>query len=543
MNISHLVSYYSVFLFVILAAFLGCEGGILDTTPRNTLNSDIFWESERDAVSAVNAIYNRIPGVGEMAWDRYSDIGNLMSPSGDWASIQRGEHGASTGLFQNYWDTNYQTIGRVNYFLENVDKVRENDPAVSDALLTRLQAEARVIRAMTYMRMTFWFGDIPLVTETITVDEGRDLMSATREVIVDFIDDELTQSAEYLPVEYTSSDDIGRITKGAALGLKARAMIYNNRWEDAADAAQEVMDLGVYGLYDSYEELFGYDAQNSEEVILDRQYTKDDHSHGFFNAYAPRMMSGNVGLSPSRVLVDAYETVNGMSIEDDPLYDPMDPYSNRDPRLVYTLFLPTFSDDVPGSVLYNGQVYENRPGSGTADEIIIQQNRTNTGFNTRKYVNAKDMDDRSNCGTNFILIRYADILLMYAEAKIELNELDASVFEAINEIRQRPDVNMPEIDNIGQSQEEMREIVRNERTVELAMEGLRYWDIIRWRIAEDVLQGNVPGMDYIPIGETETEQFVSGIINRHFDPERHYLWPIPEQELTINSNLVQNPGY
>ncbi|WP_170864250.1 RagB/SusD family nutrient uptake outer membrane protein [Fodinibius roseus] len=515
----------------------------MDTTPQNTLNSEIYWQSEEDAFSAVNAIYNELPGVGEMAWDRYSDIGNLMSPSGDWASIQRGEHGASTGLFQNYWDSNYQTIGRVNYFLENVDKVQENDPAASESLLTRLQAEARVIRAMTYMRMSFWFGDIPLVTSSISVEEGRGLVPATREEIVDFIDNELTQAAGNLPVEYASSDDIGRITKGAALGLKARAMIYNNRWSDARDAALEVMNLGVYDLYDSYENLFGYAAQNNDEVILDRQYTRDDHSHSFFEAYAPRMMNGSVGISPTRILVDAYETENGLSIEEDPSYDPLDPYSNRDPRLEYTLFLPTFSDDVPGSELYNGEIYENRPGTGTADEIIIQQNRTNTGFNTRKYVNPEDMSDRSNNGTNFILLRYADILLMYAEAKIELNEIDASVYDAINEVRQRPDVNMPEIANTGQSQEEMREIVRNERMVELAMEGLRYWDVIRWRIAEDVLQGNVPGMDYIPVGETEPVQFVSGIINRHFDPDRHYLWPIPEQELTINSNLTQNPGY
>lgn len=542
MNIYHLLSRL-ILLTSIFLLLLACEDGILDTKPQNTLNNEIFWQSESDAFSAVNAMYSRLPGVGEMAWDRYSDIANLMAPSGNWASIQRGEHDASLGIFQNYWNENYQTIGRVNYFLENVDKILDADPSTSEEIITRLEAEARVIRAMTYMRMSFWFGDIPLVTSTVSVEEGSQLTSTSRDEIVNFLDTELTQAAEILPVEYSSSDDLGRITKGAALSLKARAMLYNNRWSEVVEATQEVMNLGVYSLYENYEHLFGYAAQNNEEVILDHQYTKDDYSHSFFESYAPRMMNGNVGISPSRKLVDAYQTKNGLSIEEDPSYDPLDPYSNRDPRLKYTLFVPTFSDDVPGSILYNGEVYENRPGSGTADEIIIQQNRTNTGFNIKKYINQEDMSDRSNNGTNFILIRYADVLLMYAEAKIELNEIDESVYDAINAVRQRPDVAMPEINNTGQTQEVMREIVRNERMVELAMEGLRYWDIIRWRIAEDVLQGNVTGMDYIPIGGTDLTQFVSGIIFRNFDSSRHYLWPIPEQELTISSDLTQNPGY
>src|SRR5690606_5945405 len=123
-----------------------------------------------------------------------------------------------------------------------------------------------------------------------------------------------------------------------------------------------------YSLYPTYQTLFSYAAENNNEVILDRQYAKDINSNSFFNTYAPKGMNGNVGIAPTRTLVDAYETKNGLSIEEDPSYNPLNPYSNRDPRMRYSLFLPTFSDVVPGDVLFNGVVYDSRPGSRTTDE-------------------------------------------------------------------------------------------------------------------------------------------------------------------------------
>src|SRR5699024_5511723 len=286
-------------------------------------------------------------------------------------------------------------IRRANYFLENVDRIRENDPNVSGKLVSRLEAEVRVILAMQYMRLSFFFGDVPLVTSPLSTEEGTEVEEAPQEAIVDFIKDELTQAAGNLPLEY-SSDNIGRITKGAALSIKARAMLYNNRWQEAADAAQAVMDLGRYRLYDSFENLFSYDAQNNDEVILDRQYSQDVAEHNFFAAFAPHGMNGGAQISPTRTLVEAFETENGLPIEEEHQHDKRDPYSNRDPRLDYTLFLPAFSDEVPGEMMDNDVEYDPRPGSGTADEMEKDLERTKTGFNIQKYVNPEDIDDRGN---------------------------------------------------------------------------------------------------------------------------------------------------
>ncbi len=528
----------SLALFTLL---VGCDDNILNTVPVNELNSELFWRSTNDAISAANAVYSFMPGIGEIQWDMMSDIGHTNNPADFRQAIEKGEHDSTLGFFGSLWNSHYQAIRRANYFLENVDQVLDNDPVYTEELNKRLKAEVRTIRAMMYMRLSFFFGDVPLITNTISPDEAALVSETSREAITDFISVELSEAASDLPLSYSGAN-IGRITRGAALSLKARALIYNNRWQEAAIAAEQVIDLGVYELNESFESLFGYSAQNSSEIILDRQYSRGSLSQNFFIAYGPQGMNGNVGISPTGKLADSYQTINGLSIFEDPEFDEMNPFHNRDPRLQYTLFLPTFSDDVPGDVLYNGVLYDPRPGSGTGDEIERDLNRTKTGFNTKKYINMDDLSDPGNNGTNFILIRYADVLLMYAEAKIELNQIDNTVYEAINKVRARQDVNMPPITG-SLSQGELREVVRNERMTELAMEGLRFWDIRRWRIAEDVMVGNIPGMRYIRSGETEIQHFIFGGTTRAFNPNRDYLFPKPAQELIINPNLRQNTGY
>lgn len=528
-------------LFVLLIGVAGCDDALLDSKPTDSLNDAIFWKTGSDAVNAVNALYPFLPGIGEIHWDIMSDIGHVLAPSNVMATIEKGEHDANTDRFSSEWNNQYRGIRAVNYFLENVDRVAEEDPSVTDEFTRRLKAEARFIRAMLYTRLVMLFGDVPLVTSSLTLEESNQVTRTDAQQVWDFIESELTEIANDLPVQYTGSD-IGRITRGAAHAFKARAMLYAERWEKAAAAARNVMDLGIYSIHPSYEKLFSYGAQNNSEVILDRQYAQDVQSHNFFGQYAPKGMNGSVGICPTRTLVDAYQTINGLSIDEDPEYDPLNPYANRDPRLDYTLFIPAFSDDVPGEIMYNGQEYDPRPGSGTADEVERDYQRTKTGFNTQKYVNPEDMDDRANCGTNFILIRYADVLLMYAEAKIEAGQIDASVYDAINEVRTRPDVNMPPVTE-GKSQAELRSIVRHERMIELAMEGLRFFDLRRWRTAHNVMQGAIQGMRYIRSGESEVKTLTYAGVVRFFNPERDYLWPIPQQEIVLNPNLTQNPGY
>lgn len=519
----------------------GCQKNLLDTAPRDSLSNAGFWKTKEDAVNAVNALYSFLPGIGELDWDMISDIANTNSTAAATVTIERSEHDANTNYFANKWADGYQAIRAVNYFLENADAVKEEDESLDDALLNRLKGEARFIRAFHYTRLTMLFGDVPLITQTLNIEESKQVTRTPSEQVWDFVESELTGIVEQLPAEY-SGNDKGRITKGAALSMKARAMLYAGRWDKAAAAAKAVMDLNLYSLYPSYENLFSYSAENSSEVILDRQYAKDVAQHNYFNRFGPSGMNGDVGMCPTFTLVQKYETVKGLGVNEDPAWDPLDPYSNRDPRLGYSIFIPAFSDAVPGDVLYNGQPYDPRPGSGTADEVEVDYRRTKTGFSTKKYINEEDMNDRGNCGTNFMLIRYADVLLMYAEAKVEAGQIDQSVYDAINQVRGRGDVNMPPV-TTGKSQAELRKIVRHERTVELALEGFRFFDLRRWKAAEVVMRGPIAGMRYIRSGGSTADTLFYGGVVRSFDPASDYLWPIPQQEIVLNSNLTQNPGY
>ena len=242
-------------------------------------------------------------------------------------------------------------------------------------------------------------------------------------------------------------------------------------------------------------------------------------------------------MSPTRILADEYETINGIDIEKDPSYDPKNPYENRDPRLKYTLY-------TPGDTLPNGTIYDSRPGwSSSADVIGASYQVSKTGLLPRKYINPEDIgqSNRTNCGINLIIMRYAEILLIAAETRIELNtELDIAL-NYINQIRQREDVQMPILTGLT-TQNDLRKAVRHERMVELALEGHRFFDIRRWKIAENVCNmSQIEGMQYVDIdtGELIT---VTTDYQKKFT-ERDYLWPIPYNERQLNTNLTQNEGW
>ena len=541
MNFSNVIK--KTLMICLLVSIGGCQADLLDTYPKNQLSNASFWDSETDAVSAVNAMYGYLPGYAEVEWDRFTDIATTNSPAEATIQIEMGEHNSSTARFASNWNGGYSAIRAANYFLENVDKVLESDPALSQEALDRYKAEVRFIRAFFYVRLTMLFGDVPLITQTLNEQEAREQTRTPQEQIWDFVSSELTEIADDLPESYTE-ENIGRITKGAALAMNARAMLYAQRWTQSAQAAKAVIDLNQYSLYSDYEKLFSYQGQNNEEIILDRQYESDVASHNFFAQSAPVSLNGSVGISPTRNLVEAFETVNGLSIFEDPDFDPLNPYAQRDPRLDHTLFIPTFSDDVPGEQLFNGSIYDPRPGSGTGDQVEVDYFRTKTGFSMQKYINEEDFIDPSNGGVNFILIRYADVLLTYAEAKIEAGDIDDSVYQAINQIRAR--VDMPPISD-GLDGDELLQVVRHERKVELALEGLRFFDLRRWKTAEDVMHGPIEGMHYIPVGEPTTSDNIRTLIYRgtirSFNPARDYLFPIPQQELLLVPGLEQNAGY
>lgn len=518
--------YISIFIVLISA---GCKKDLLITVPNDRITSDIFWTQEKDAVIASNALYTFLDGINQLHRDVFTDIAHTNTQYGDYKEIETGAYNGLSPVVLAEWVNDYKGIHGANYFLENIDMV----VTANTDLITHLTGEVRFIRAYLYTNLVFIYGNVPLVTKSLTIDEAKNVEQTPASGIWDFIYKELNDAANELPVV---ASEKGRITKGAALALNARAMLYAKRYDKAAELAKAVMDLGVYSLYPSYQNLFSYVAENNSEVILDKEFLKNVYANSIISLFAPfSIISNEVVVVPLKKIADSYQMTNGKNIDEAGSgFDPYDPYKNRDPRRRYSIY-------VPGDTLPTGVIFDSRPNSGTSDEAGSNYMVSVTGFYIKKYINKEDITETDNSGINIILLRYAEILLTYAEAKTELDQIDASVYDAINEVRQRPDVNMPLI-NQPQTQAVLRETIRHERMVELAFEGQRFFDIRRWDIAAEVFN-NVPiaGLTYVDNSGQLKTIFQLGFV-RNFK-QRDYLWPIPQSEMDVTKNLKQNPGW
>lgn len=507
-----------------------CKKDILETVPNDRVSSTIYWRTESDAIYGVNSVYSALDAVNLFVLDGVSDIGHTNTTFTVEFNIENGTYDASHSRIQTEWQSTYRGIFLANDVLANIDKITSSNTALID----RLKAETRVLRAYYYLKLTGLYGDVPMITTPISAAEGLTIARTSQAEVYEFISAELTAAATALPATYAAADK-GRVTKGAALALKARAHLWAGNFAEAATAAKAVMDLNVYGLVDEYGKLFTYAMENSKEVVLDKQFlagTLTHNSFAYMGPYSQRNSASN--FVPTKALADLYTMKNGKDITDPTSgFDPMQPYLNRDPRMRFTMFLD-------GDVLPSGILFQPVPGSGGADEVGKTQYNTSTGYSLKKYVVAEDLQTPGASGLNFMLLRYAEVLLTYAEAKIELNQLDASVYDAINAVRTRSDVGLPALET-GLTQEQLRQIVRKERTIELAFEGWRLFDIRRWRIGEQVMRGPVYGITYYENGNPVTVEVPSVV--RVFDPGKHYLWPVPQKENALNPALGQNPGW
>lgn len=522
-------------MIVVSVITLSCESDLLNTTPKDRLASDLFWNTEQDAVYAATGVYSILGGHWRYAsMDSYTDISHFILQWREESVVEKHTFNSSNNVIASEWSYYYTIINASNTFLENVVLIED----MNEVLRERLIAEIKTLRSFAYINLVMLYGDVPLTTNTLTIQDAKSVIRTPQSQIWDFISDELTEAAQDLPIV---QEEKGRITKGVALGLKARAMLYAERYEDARNAAKKVMDLGVYQLNDSYAQLFKYSGENSAEIMFARQYAKDISSHEIFAFFTPNsLFTQQCQVVPTKKLIDAYKMQStGLPISDPSSgFDIDNPYKDRDPRLYHTVYLT-------GDILPNGQILNTMPGSGTGDDVTISaENVTPTGWYFKKYMNNEDYSDPWNSGINLIYLRYAEVLLTYAEASVEIGSsvIDQTVIDAINAIRTREDVSMPIITTTSQA--ELREIVRNERMVELAMEGHRLYDIRRWKIGEQVIPGTIKGMTYE--SPTQPGRYITleltGYV-KEFDAKKHYLWPIPFRELDLNENIQQNPGY
>lgn len=546
---NHMKNNIIVLACAMLIVLAGCSDDFLERTPSDQVSSTNFFTQEKDLIYAVNAVY---ASIGFNHWERsygYStDLLRIEAITDNaldhhsWNAGYRLADGTASAYdwyVEHRWRERYRGIQRANRIFEGADGVTD----IVAEKKARLIAEAKVLRAYFYFDLVYLFGNVPFITTSLTPDEATESTRTDKTTILDAMVADLTSAAADLPTSY-SSDNIGRVTQGAAISLKARILLYQEKWEEAAVAAKEVMDMGVYNIYPSYQEMFTYEGINNSEVIFDLQEMHEKQWNFTLQNYGPNSVGGWSSGCPLQSLVDAYECTDGNTIDVSPLFDPNNPYANRDPRLTHSILYPGREwrdgvfNTIPGAT-YPGK--EIVPGDDLTDGTGGQWNKTATGYNWLKYISEDDIDngDYWNGAIHFILIRYAEILLTYAEAKIESDDIDQSVYDAINEVRQRPDVNMPAI-TTGKTRDQLRTIVRRERRVELAFEGLRLMDIRRWKIAENVMPGVPEGLTYTDPDTGEDVTLSWG--ERTFNPNKHYLWPIPQTEVDI-SHLEQNPGW
>lgn len=537
-----------ILLLATVFSFNSCAD-FLDRDPLSQASENTFWKTEADAEKGLNALYPLLPGQRDFWRDCESD-NSLMTNS--WGEsglgyICQGIHNASTGYLLEEWV--YGDIYRILYFLDKLSSMQ-----IDEEKKQRFEGEARFILALKYYRMTRHFGDIPLIKEKPIELENAALPRSPKQEVLDYAIENVNKAIEYLPDTY-SGDDIGRITKGAALTLKADMYLdmasyqkfhygqdATNLWKEVSDAAQKVIDSNLYALEEDFAYIFTAEANNNnKEVILAHQYLEDELTHMLPILCSPAGTGitgqGWASFCPTRQLVDSYEMIDGNTIYDSPLYDKNNPWENRDLRLKKTFFLPgidclrpdgSYSPYMPHPAFNNPERINNEGGGIT-------------GYMYLKY-NDPELEKPDASWTNFSLYRYAEVLLIQAEALNEYDPGNSKIAENVNLIRSR--AGLPDVTKHLGNQEKMREIIREERRHEFVAEHKRYFDILRWKIAEDVL--NEPGYginkdENSAIGDFTQEKFLGQ--DRTFDPQKHYLWPIPQSARDKNPNLSQNPNW
>jgi len=530
-------------LTAILALVASCS---LDTVPHDALSTATFPQKAEDVELLAIGCYD---GWTDQTFTVYNDVfsdNGICTINGNWARYANGTTSHATPGIG--WFT-YSTITRCNNFL---NATKDGDFGFKDPdRLDQLRAEIRFLRAFRYYSLCTAYGDVPLITDVVTTLEEARVKATPENQIADFIISEMDQITADLPIE---ADEAGRITKGAALALKMRTALHYKYYPTAESAADDIISLNAYSLYSEgekpYEELFKEKNEDNSEVILAMKRCMNDYKNQTIIEFCNPADGGWAAFNPTQDLVDAYEMSDGKTVEEAQKageYDPVHPFKNRDPRFYATVLYPGADWCTHTGVkrIFN-TLDEYIDDVNNVDHIGDSNNSSKTGYITRKYMNPlTQYTDINNTGLDWIVFRYAEVLLAKSEALIEQNKnLDTATI-LINMVRTR--AGMPAVDKSKYStQETLRELLRRERRVEFAFEGLRRTDLMRWGLTIEKLNGKVYGcplgtvmMDYnVP----ETERAVLTLPNTNIVEERHVTnvyMAIPQSELDYNTNLKQ----
>ncbi len=543
-----------------------CNDSFLDRMPHDKLTDANFWQTEQHLRSVTNTFTNSLAG---KEWLNKTEIAADSAPwavSTAWRNIGGGYFNSDISNINSVWYAAYSGIGKTNYFLNNYNRAT----GVKEEVRERYAAEAYFYRAYNYWILTSFFGDVPLITDELNVESpdvyrGRD----KRADVIDRITKDLEDHYKALP-EYIAagSADFGHVSQTAALALLSRIYLYNERYADAVSACERAMNSTYYKLYNTgnpesdYIDLFTYEgraSRNSEnhETILAFVYNYDlgetaRTSHNLSReCWVPNDYARFV---PTASMIECYLTKDGQIWNPDSATSYEDVFKDRDPRMTQSILTPgtKWEGGASGDKLNTDKTVFTYPKFDNSKDGCM----TYTGYYMRKYVEPETVKFVGHDDNDIIFIRYAEVLLNYAEAKEQLGTLtQTDLDKSINLLRDR--VGMVHMTLTPPAGSDIRTEIRRERRVELFFEGQRYFDIIRWK------QGDLLGKPLLGVRKDYLDQSrlkislsnlkwksVNGKdylileANRTFDAGKNYLLPIPFAQMQMNPNLApNNPGW
>lgn len=610
-------NYIHISCIMILLMMVSCAN--LDLNPLSSGSSENWYNDESEIEMSLNDLWRPdfFP-IDDWSWDD-----DELSRNGS-NEITIGTMTSQSSTASARWTALYKAISRSLKILSSV----ENNPniSISEAKLNQYKGEAYFMIGFAYGELATYFGDCILNKTGMDLDEAYVAKRSPKREVLDFAYECLDKAASMLPASYTGQQ---RPTAGAALGFKVRFALFHEDYEIASAAAEKCMNLNVYKLHDNYRDLFL--ADSSPELMF---YFKGDLTQkygikhfAYVRDFIIRKIGGFCNQSPSVQLFCSYTCTDGLTIDKSPLYNTKDPFENRDPRLAYTIqpfktkgakdyaeyeqskIDKTFPEKYPDYITlgyefnpspYATKVYEVATGQmvSNTDSKAANEHSAYNGLLLRKYVkdNWADYNLNGTVSDNiFPYLRYAEVLLSYAEAMNELNKCTQEILDkTINVVRARAyngtGIAYPRV--IMASQKELRKIIRMERRVEFPFENMRYRDLLRWKIAEKVYNkpmyylprawsgssnwngltgsqsnrelsaafnnllknwddgnypfGGIPNIDEdgLPdIDYMEEAGYITRFYQMQFDATKNYLWPIPADDILVNPNLTQNPNY